>query len=648
MEDNNVNNIIQNNEDKISTQSTISSAEGKLDFSQSTDENHGSGGGSSSSSSSSGTNSSGTNSSGTSSTDTTQASSDNLTPILLILGDGTDPEPDVDEEPVLLEEDDNVKYKVDHNDNDHYGTSENCINFRNEDEAMADFDNQGETSCSKNILIGLEDETGKLIPIDSNSITMEFTNGGETWCNIKLYKASDTKTEIFNEFNEYKDIVDLDKLWVPLVTVSENTGSERDTIVTFNINNSNILLQRKISAYIAQMAGLETPVPTIKKYSIYMIFEQSLDYNSIQTIFDNYKIGYVGVLTGKQSDFTDNKITGVSSTNSDYQYLYKHSLLDFAGDNFDFTANDGYVSGLMYANHISYDIDLCDKSDMKNYYDSLYNFIQSINESDRKTVYSDFSTSSLPSEYQKDIKELISNNYQNYFIAQYTDPDADIYGGEKIEFMPNWFLYCTSDKQPSQTYCPIPIINQAMGSGYTNTFYGLTSNTIYNINGLNLNKTSLIEHCIIYNETDNKIAYDYNWTNWDDNLTPCILISKAHNTFSLYPNTSATLYNDSTSGRNEYIYSISSDTSDAILYFGLKDNNNNFEGKMGTDLSKYTSKFWFSASDMSMSLMYNNIESKEGTSAIFMVNYTNLNTTRTITVKYNNKFFFTLYQKNRS
>jgi len=74
-----------------------------LNFSQNRDETTGSGG--DGGSSLSGSSTSGNTSSNSSGSESSQLASDNLTPILLILGDSPDPEPDVEEEPVLLEED---------------------------------------------------------------------------------------------------------------------------------------------------------------------------------------------------------------------------------------------------------------------------------------------------------------------------------------------------------------------------------------------------------------------------------------------------------------------------------------------------------------------------------------------------------------
>ncbi len=312
MEDNNVNNIIQNNEDKTSIYSAT--AEGNLSFSQNRDEFSGSGGGSSSSSggSSSGSSSSNVNSS----TNTSQLASDNLTPILLILGDSPDPEPEVDEEPVLLEEDNEIKYKLQKYD-------ELTLTY------SPAFESMGTTSIvSKDFLIGINDnQTNDLVSLDKSEIVISYDNNS-TWCNVSLKKASDT--DVKSVFSYVGNIDDLDKIWVPDISVDKNeTSNPRDTTIIFNIKNTTAIINLKIFQKASSDTSTSELTPVIINYIggnapdyQYEILKNTTYYINTDSDYMFKDINYTTPLLFALMDKDSNIDNNLTKTKEEYSKLF--------------------------------------------------------------------------------------------------------------------------------------------------------------------------------------------------------------------------------------------------------------------------------------------------------------------------------------
>ena len=156
-------------------------------------------------------------------TETSQATG-NLTPILLILGDGTTI-PDVEEEPVLLEEEGNTTYNA-------------VINSEYKDRVPTINLGGGEVSyCDANYVIAVT-ETDENIPVSYNSknLSTTFTNDGNNWCSVEF--KSPLEVTFPNKNLTADNFPDNSKIIVPVISCKENnTGQERNTTITFNIKN---------------------------------------------------------------------------------------------------------------------------------------------------------------------------------------------------------------------------------------------------------------------------------------------------------------------------------------------------------------------------------------------------------------------------
>lgn len=147
-----------------------------------------------------------------------------LTPILLILGDGTITPPD-DEEPVLLEEDEDTTYNAVLNQS--YENMDPTITLES-----------GEVSyCDANYVIAVT-ETDKNTPIsyDLTNLSVSFTNNGDNWCSVEFKSPLQVTDQLKLPLNS-TNFPDYPKIIVPVITCQANTGSERNTIITFNIKN---------------------------------------------------------------------------------------------------------------------------------------------------------------------------------------------------------------------------------------------------------------------------------------------------------------------------------------------------------------------------------------------------------------------------
>lgn len=141
--------------------------------------------------------------------------------ILLILGDGTIT-PDVEEEPVLLEEEGNTTYNA-------------VINSEYKDRVPTINLGGGEVSyCDANYVIAVT-ETDENIPVSHNSknLSTTFTNDGNNWCSVEF--KSPLEVTFPNKNLTADNFPDNSKIIVPVISCKENTGAERNTTITFNI-----------------------------------------------------------------------------------------------------------------------------------------------------------------------------------------------------------------------------------------------------------------------------------------------------------------------------------------------------------------------------------------------------------------------------
>lgn len=158
--------------------------------------------------------------------DIEQQASDNLKPILLILGDGTTI-PDVEEEPVLLEEDGDTTYNA-------------VINSEYKDRVPTiKLDGSEVSYCDANYVIAVT-ETDETIPVSYNSknLSTTFTNDGNNWCSVEF--KSPLEVTFPNKNLTADNFPDNSKIIVPVISCKENTGAERNTVITFNIGNFSI------------------------------------------------------------------------------------------------------------------------------------------------------------------------------------------------------------------------------------------------------------------------------------------------------------------------------------------------------------------------------------------------------------------------
>ena len=155
----------------------------------------------------------------------TSQTTGSLTPILLILGDGTS----IDEEPVLLEEDGDTTYNA-------------VINSEYKDRVTTINLGGGEVSyCDANYVIAVT-ETHENIPVSYNSknLSTTFTNDGNNWCSVEFKSPLEVTFDPDLGLND-DNFPDNQKIIVPVISCKENTGAERNTVITFNIGNFSIL-----------------------------------------------------------------------------------------------------------------------------------------------------------------------------------------------------------------------------------------------------------------------------------------------------------------------------------------------------------------------------------------------------------------------
>ena len=184
-------------------------------------------------------------------TETSQATG-TLTPIILILGDGTTT-PDVDEEPVLLEED--ITYNA-------------VINSEYKDRVPTiKLDGSEVSYCDANYIIAVT-ETDETIPViyDSQNLSKTFTNNGDNWCSVIFKSPLEVADQLKLPLNS-DNFLDNSKIIVPVISCEENnTGQERNTTITFNIKNFAISHNIQMNVIQETLTQQLVPGPCVLKY----------------------------------------------------------------------------------------------------------------------------------------------------------------------------------------------------------------------------------------------------------------------------------------------------------------------------------------------------------------------------------------------
>ena len=177
-----------------------------------------------------------------------------LTPILLILGEGTTT-PDVEEEPVLLEEDEDITYNA-------------VINSEYKDRVPTiKLDGSEVSYCDANYVIAVT-ETDETIPViyDSQNLSKTFTNNGDNWCRVTFKKPLEVKDQLKLPLNS-DNFLDNSKIIVPVISCEENnTGQERNTTITFNIKNFAISHNIQMNVIQETLTQQLVPGPCVLKY----------------------------------------------------------------------------------------------------------------------------------------------------------------------------------------------------------------------------------------------------------------------------------------------------------------------------------------------------------------------------------------------
>lgn len=175
-----------------------------------------------------------------------------LTPILLILGDGTITPPD-DEEPVLLEED--ITYNA-------------VINSEYKDRVPTiKLDGSEVSYCDANYVIAVT-ETDETIPViyGSQNLSKTFTNNGDNWCRVTFKNPLEVKDQLKLPLNS-DNFYDNSKIIVPVISCEENnTGQERNTTITFNIKNFAISHNIQMNVIQETLAQQLVSGPCVLKY----------------------------------------------------------------------------------------------------------------------------------------------------------------------------------------------------------------------------------------------------------------------------------------------------------------------------------------------------------------------------------------------
>lgn len=227
----------------------------------------------------------------------------------------------------------------------------------------------------------------------------------------------------------------------------------------------------------------------------------------------------------------------------------------------------------------------------------------------------------IPVSYNsKNLSTTFTNDGNNWCSVEFKNP-------LEVTF-PNKNL--TADNFPDNSKIIVPVIS----CKENNT--GAERNTVIIFNIGNY----AIEHNISLNVIQEKIE---SAVVPDKELTPVILYMETPNIFKIYTGNIYIYYN-SIYSQSYLVFGTNVSSDNEVLYFGLKDKNNNINNNITNDLTWYINKFSFNFSDVSINLMYNNIGSKEGTSATILLSIKQKED-RTIKVKYDNIPFCDIIQK---
>ena len=178
-----------------------------------------------------------------------QQASGTLTPILLILSDGTT----TDEEPVLLEEDTTYKAVI----NSDYESNIPTITLKS---------NQQSYSNSNYVIAVTELDKNTPINYDSTNLSVSFTNNENNWCSVIFKSPLEVADQLKLPLNS-DNFPDNSKIIVPVIKCTKNTGPERNTIITFNIKN--LVISHNIQMNVIQSAAV--PGKELTPAILYMV-----------------------------------------------------------------------------------------------------------------------------------------------------------------------------------------------------------------------------------------------------------------------------------------------------------------------------------------------------------------------------------------
>ena len=259
----------------------------------------------------------------------TSQTTGSLTPILLILGDGTS----TDEEPVLLEEDSGGTYNAVLN-----TTFESNI-------PIITFESEASSKCDANYVIAVT-ESDKNIPVSYNlkNLSTTFTNDGNNWCSVEFKKPLEVTFP--NKNLTADNFPDNTKIIVPVISCKGNTGAERNTVITFNIGNfsisHNIQLSVTQNAYSGGIIEEKlTPVILCLDNNGFKIYTGNI-YRYYNTLIQTYGTHYVQTEGGSVLYF------GFKDINNNINGNIKNELTWYI-DKFEFNFSDITIK-LMYNN----------------------------------------------------------------------------------------------------------------------------------------------------------------------------------------------------------------------------------------------------------------------------------------------------------
>ena len=174
-------------------------------------------------------------------TETSQATG-TLTPILLILGDGT----------TIPDEDITYKAVI----NSDYESNIPTINLEGSEVSY----------CDANYVIAIT-ETDKNIPVSysSTNLSVSFTNN-QDWCSVIFKSPLEVADQLKLPLNS-DNFTDNSKIIVPVISCEENnTGQERNTTITFNIKNFTISHNIQMNVIQNKLEKLEKLKPIMLYY----------------------------------------------------------------------------------------------------------------------------------------------------------------------------------------------------------------------------------------------------------------------------------------------------------------------------------------------------------------------------------------------